>query len=37
VGLLTAALPKLISYDARTDEDARRRRAEQEAADATGP
>lgn len=28
VGLLTAALPKLISYDARTDEDARRRAAE---------
>ncbi|GGW36663.1 MFS transporter [Streptomyces griseoloalbus] len=37
VGLLTAALPKLISYDARTDEDARRRRAGQEAADAAGP
>ncbi|MGC9495811.1 MFS transporter, partial [Streptomyces sp. WG7] len=29
VGLLTAALPKLISYDARTDEDAARRRAEE--------
>ncbi|MGW8864142.1 MFS transporter, partial [Streptomyces sp. NPDC055768] len=28
VGLLTAALPKLIGYDARTDEDARRRAAE---------
>ncbi|MGW9291230.1 MFS transporter [Streptomyces albidoflavus] len=26
VGLLTAALPKLVTYDARTDEDARRRR-----------
>ncbi|MFD8518954.1 MFS transporter [Streptomyces capillispiralis] len=37
VGLLAAALPRLVSYDARTDEDARRRRAEQEAADATGP
>ncbi|MEV0317912.1 MFS transporter [Streptomyces sp. NPDC050658] len=32
VGALTAALPKLVSYDASTDEDAgRRRRAEQEA------
>lgn len=28
VGLLAAALPKLISYDARTDEDARRRAEE---------
>ncbi|MFB8416684.1 MFS transporter [Streptomyces albidoflavus] len=26
VGLLTAALPKLVTYDAHTDEDARRRR-----------
>ncbi|MGW4457551.1 MFS transporter [Streptomyces albidoflavus] len=26
VGLLTAALPKLVTYDAQTDEDARRRR-----------
>lgn len=26
MGLLTAALPKLVTYDAHTDEDARRRR-----------
>ncbi|MER7046613.1 MFS transporter [Streptomyces jumonjinensis] len=32
VALLTAALPKLLRYDATTDEDALRRRAQQEAA-----
>ncbi|GGX60440.1 MFS transporter [Streptomyces minutiscleroticus] len=32
VGLLTAALPGLMTYDARTDEDARRRRAAHAAA-----
>ncbi|MET9667249.1 MFS transporter [Streptomyces sp. NPDC006475] len=31
VGLLAAVLPKLITYDASTDEDAMRRRAQQEA------
>ncbi|MFD3440073.1 MFS transporter [Streptomyces sp. NPDC058685] len=31
VGLLAAVLPKLITYDASTDEDALRRRAQQEA------
>ncbi|MER7663877.1 MULTISPECIES: MFS transporter [unclassified Streptomyces] len=31
VGLLAAVLPKLITYDASTDEDATRRRAQQEA------
>ncbi|MFE3020852.1 MFS transporter [Streptomyces sp. NPDC059256] len=31
VGLLTAVLPRLVRYDADTDEDALRRRAEQEA------
>ncbi|RNL70911.1 MFS transporter [Streptomyces sp. I6] len=31
VGLLTAALPKLVTYDAATDEDALRRRAQKEA------
>ncbi|UAX56741.1 MFS transporter [Streptomyces sp. A144] len=41
VGLLTAALPRLVAYDADTDEDARRRAAEhglpgQGAAPATG-
>ncbi|MFJ6948661.1 MFS transporter [Streptomyces wuyuanensis] len=30
VGLLTAALPKLVTYDAATDEDALRRRAQKE-------
>lgn len=33
VGLLTAALPKLVTYDATTDEDAVRRRAQKEAAE----
>ncbi|MFF3684319.1 MFS transporter [Streptomyces sp. NPDC002187] len=33
VGLLTAALPKLWSYDSETDEDALRRRARKEAAE----
>ncbi|MFE3327400.1 MFS transporter [Streptomyces sp. NPDC059176] len=32
VGLLAAVLPKLVTYDARTDEDALRRRARKEAA-----
>ncbi|MFE0424705.1 MFS transporter [Streptomyces sp. NPDC058953] len=32
VGALTAALPKLVRYDASTDEDALRRRAEKESA-----
>ncbi|MEU9777045.1 MFS transporter [Streptomyces sp. NPDC047968] len=32
VGLLAAALPKLLTYDARTDEDALRRKAQKEAA-----
>ncbi|MFF3242382.1 MFS transporter [Streptomyces sp. NPDC002870] len=32
VGLLAAALPKLLTYDAETDEDAVRRRAQREAA-----
>ncbi|MFI6283456.1 MFS transporter [Streptomyces sp. NPDC051018] len=32
VGLLAAALPRLVRYDATTDEDALRRRAEKEAA-----
>lgn len=32
VGLLAAVLPKLMTYDARTDEDALRRRAQKEAA-----
>ncbi|UUN26567.1 MFS transporter [Streptomyces sp. FIT100] len=32
VGLLTAVLPKLVTYDAETDEDALRRRAQKEAA-----
>jgi hypothetical protein len=30
VGLLAAALPKLLTYDAETDEDAVRRRAQRE-------
>ncbi|MFI5755514.1 MFS transporter [Streptomyces sp. NPDC051569] len=34
VGLLAAALPKLVTYDAATDEDALRRRAQKEAATA---
>ncbi|MEU1278914.1 MFS transporter [Streptomyces sp. NPDC005805] len=34
VALLTAALPRLVTYDARTDEDAVRRRAQKEAAGA---
>ncbi|WP_328401320.1 MFS transporter [Streptomyces sp. NBC_00390] len=33
VGLLTAALPKLWSYDSETDEDALRRRSQKEAAE----
>lgn len=32
VGLLASVLPKLVTYDARTDEDALRRRAQKEAA-----
>ncbi|MBM9621912.1 MFS transporter [Streptomyces zhihengii] len=32
VGLLAATLPKLVTYDALTDEDAQRRRAQQQAA-----
>ncbi|MFF3754091.1 MFS transporter [Streptomyces sp. NPDC002018] len=34
VGLLAAVLPKLVTYDAATDEDARRRRAAKEAREA---
>ncbi|GLX22173.1 MFS transporter [Streptomyces lavendulae subsp. lavendulae] len=37
VALLAALLPKLISYDADTDEDAQRRRAAREAAGRTRP
>lgn len=37
VGLLTAALPKLVSYDATTDEDAQRRRAAHEESRAAAP
>lgn len=37
VGLLAAALPKLLTYDARTDEDANRRRAAHEAAAGGAP
>ncbi len=37
VGLLAAALPKLLTYDARTDEDANRRRAAHEAATGAAP
>ncbi len=36
VGLLATALPKLITYDAETDEDAVRRRAQKEAAGTAG-
>ncbi|MFE2941360.1 MFS transporter [Streptomyces sp. NPDC059255] len=36
VGLLTAVLPKLVTYDADTDEDALRRRAQKEASTARG-
>ncbi|MCZ7460711.1 MFS transporter [Streptomyces sp. WMMC940] len=36
VGLLTAALPKLVTYDATTDEDALRRRAQKEGTAAAG-
>ncbi|MCL7377083.1 MFS transporter [Streptomyces sp. 35G-GA-8] len=35
VGLLAAVLPKLVTYDSETDEDALRRRAQKEAATAT--
>ncbi|MFE2633623.1 MFS transporter [Streptomyces scopuliridis] len=35
VGLLAAVLPRLVTYDAETDEDALRRRAQKEAATAT--
>ncbi|GAA3167609.1 MFS transporter [Streptomyces virens] len=37
VGLLAAALPGLVRYDARTDEDAQRRRTGQDPTAATGP
>ncbi|EDY43844.2 drug:proton antiporter [Streptomyces sp. SPB074] len=37
VGLLAAVLPRMVRYDAGTDPDARRRRAEKRAASAPGP
>ncbi|MEY9485130.1 MFS family permease [Streptomyces calvus] len=37
VGLLAAALPGFVRYDARTDEDAQRRRTGQDPTAATGP